>query len=149
MDDRSERLRQRRKRSSAGANRDEPQAADEESTAAETSESDEPSKPSKPTTDAAAADRDDGETAAEETGDGDRTRPVKEQQVGTYMYLPESQVKRLNRQYNVLKAEYEFEYSEEFEKNRHFYPLVVQYGLERLDELDTEQVRARLQQMYE
>lgn len=149
MDDRSERLRQRRKRSSAGANRDDQSAADEESTAAETSESAEPSKPSKPTAEAATADREDGEAADEETGDGDRRKSVKEQQVGTYMYLPESQVKRLNRQYNVLKAEYEFEYSEEFEKNRHFYPLVVQYGLERLDELDTEQVRAHLQRMYE
>jgi len=171
MDDRSERLRRRRKRSSAGVNQNGAPAGEEESAeSAETSESDEPSeasKPSKPQADTAGAADPDGEegdgdrdesaaTADPDEGDDgddgdDEERPtsVKDQQVGTYMYLPESQVKRLNRQYNVLKAEYEFEYSEEFEKNRHFYPLVVQYGLERLDELDVEQVRAHLRAIYE
>ena len=105
MDDRSERLRQRRKRSSAGANRDDT-ADDEGSTDAETSESAEPSKPSKPSADGRADDNDGEGSADEGTGDGDRRKSVKEQQVGTYMYLPESQVKQLNRQYNVLKAEY-------------------------------------------
>lgn len=65
------------------------------------------------------------------------------------MYLPEFQTKELRRLYNVLKAEYEFEYDEEFEKNRHFYPLVVQYGVTELDELETSEIRARLEQLYE
>ncbi len=44
----------------------------------------------------------------------------------TYMYLPEHQHQQLSRQFHLLKAESESEseseYSEEFEKNRHFYP---------------------------
>jgi len=88
----------------------------------ETGETDEPSKPSKPS-----------------------DSSVKEEQVGTYMYLPESQKKEVQRLYNVLKAEYEYEFDEEFEKNRHFYPLLVQYGLESLDGLDASDLKERLE----
>jgi len=78
---------------------------------------------------------------------GTEESSVKEEQIGTYMYLPESQTKELRRQYNMLKAEYEFEYDEEFQKNRHFYPLVVQYGLESLDKMDASEIRENLQQI--
>jgi hypothetical protein len=102
-------------------------------------------------------DRDDAETRSVQADDhttngegGDQdTAPIKEQQVGTYMYLPESQVKELRRLYNILKAEFEFEYDEEFEKNRHFYPLVVQHGLEDLDGLDASEIRECLDTYYE
>lgn len=55
------------------------------------------------------------------------------------MYLPENQHQELSRQFNLLKAEYEYEYNEEFEKNRHFYPLVIEYGLESLDASDIQE----------
>ena len=58
------------------------------------------------------------------------------------MYLPESQKKDLERLYNVLKAEYEYEYDLEFEKNRHFYPLVIEQGLDGLDGLDASEIHA-------
>lgn len=111
MDDRSERLRKRRKRSADPRRRTEASEDEEE------------------------ADR--------ETPDPERDS-IKDKQVGTYMYLPKSQTKELRRLYNVLKAEYEFEYDTEFEKNRHFYPLVIQYGLEDLEGLDASEIRARL-----
>lgn len=87
--------------------------------------------------------------AADPSGISEPSEPaasagVKSEQVGTYMYLPEGQKKELERLYNVLKAEYEYEYDTDFEKNRHFYPLVVQYGLESLDGLDASEVRERL-----
>jgi hypothetical protein len=63
------------------------------------------------------------------------------------MYLPESQTKELRRHYNILKAEYEFKYDEEFEKNRHFYPLVIRHGLDSLEELDAAEIRNRLEEM--
>lgn len=72
---------------------------------------------------------------------------VKEEQVGTYMYLLESQKKEIDRLYNVLKAEYEFEYDHEFEKNRHFYPLLVQHGLESLESLDASEIQNRLESL--
>jgi hypothetical protein len=128
-DDRSERLRQRRKESQ--------ERVQEESSSetAEPAEVDKPSKPSEPSE----PDKQD------ESGDGDvDDSSVKDEQVGTYMYLPKTQKKELERLYNVLKAEYEYEYDEEFEKNRAFYPLVVKYGFESLDGLDASEIRERL-----
>jgi hypothetical protein len=121
-DDRSERLRQRRKQS---------QERVREGSDSESSETVEASKPSKL-----------DETSNTEANVDDSS--VKEEQVGTYMYLPQSQKKELERLYNMLKAEYEYEYDEEFEKNRAFYPLVVKYGFESLEGLDASEIRERL-----
>lgn len=128
-DDRSERLRQRRKRSKDKAQDSDQSDIDEPSKLDETSESEKPSKPSK----------------LDETDEPDKqNESVKEEQVGTYMYLPKSQKKDLERVYNILKAEYEYEYDEEFEKNRSFYPLVVEYGLDSLDGLDASEIKDHL-----
>lgn len=78
-----------------------------------------------------------------ETAESDETS-VKDEQVGRYLYLPEEQNKRIDHVYNTLKADYEFEYDEDLEKNRHFYPLLVREGLERLDGFDASDVRAAL-----
>ena len=117
---RSERLRQRRSQRSERA---------ESAKQSEASKSSKPSEPSKPS----------------KQDDGTGSSTVKEEQVGTYMYIPESQKKELERLYNVLKAEFEYEYDREFEKNRHFYPLLVQYGLDGLDGLDASDIRERLE----
>ncbi len=60
------------------------------------------------------------------------------------MYLPKRQKKEIERAYTVLKAEYEYEYDADFEKNRHFFPLLVQRGLDGLDGLDVSEVRDQL-----
>ena len=125
-DNRSERLRQRRKQSTARAS--DQNAAEEEPS----KQSDDPSGQS-------------GSTDTDESGEG--THSVKEEQIGTYMYLPETQTKELRRQYNILKAEYEFEYDEEFEKNRHFYPLVIKYGLESLEDITAPEIKTRLEEI--
>jgi len=117
--DRSERLRQRRKESKQKA---------EEPGTAESSELSEPSEPSKPS-----------ESAEDST-------PVKEEFVGTYMYLPESLKQELGPTFKILSAEYEREFGTELEKNRHFYPLVVKYGLDSLDSFDASDVRERLEE---
>ena len=127
-DDRSERLRKRRKQSQERA-RD---TGDGSSERDEQSQTDKPSKQSE-LADSDAAEADDGS--------------VKQEQVGTYMYLPQSQKKELERLYNVLKAEYEYEYDEQFEKNRAFYPLVVKYGFESLDSMDISEIRERVSEL--
>jgi hypothetical protein len=111
---RSERLRRRR------SQRQQPDESDERAEADETAEPSEPSETSKP------------------------SESVKDEQVGTYMYIPESQKKEIERLYNILKAEYEYEYDADFEKNRHFYPILVQYGLNGLDGLDASEIQDRL-----
>jgi len=130
-DDRSERLRQRRKQSQERA---------KEGGGSETSETDKPSELTKPSKLSKPSKPD--ETSDTEANVDDSS--VKEEQVGTYMYLPQSQKKELERLYNMLKAEYEYEFDEEFEKNRAFYPLVIKYGFESLDGLDASEIRERL-----
>jgi hypothetical protein len=125
-DDCSERLRQRRKQSQERAQDVSESETDEP---AETAKASKPSKPDK--------------QSEPDSSDAD-DRSVKEEQVGTYMYLPKSQKKELERLYNVVKAEYEYEYDEEFEKNRAFYPLVVKYGFDSLEGLDASEIRERL-----
>ncbi len=159
-DDRSERLRKRRRRSRHADDGDSPEATD---AAEEPSEADggrrdgaEPAQPAEPSKPSEQPDGDvatNGEAAAESgddaaRGNGDATDgSVKDSQVGTYMYLPKSQTRSLSRVYNVLKAEYEYEFDEPFEKNRHFYPLVVRYGLARLEGMDAAAVRDRLEEL--
>jgi hypothetical protein len=119
---RSDRLRRRRSQRQESTEADEPSepaGTDETTETSSTSETDKPSKPSK--------------------------LSVKEEQTPVYMYLPESQEREMKRLYSVLKAEYEYEYDKDFEKNRHFYPLLIQYGLESLDDLDASELRERLE----
>jgi hypothetical protein len=60
------------------------------------------------------------------------------------MYLPEEQQSELNFRYKELNLAYERTVGAELEKNRHFYPLVVQAGLKALDRMDAESSRERV-----
>ena len=130
---RSDRLRQRRSKRDRTAE----SAARSDSSSDDSGDSSEPSKPSEPS------------EPSKPSEPSEPSKPsklsIKEEQIGTYMYLPESQKKELERLYNVLKAEYEYEYDREFEKNRHFYPLVVDRGLDGLEEVDASDIHAHLQ----
>jgi hypothetical protein len=131
-DDRSERLRRRRNRSNRRAARDGETAGGQRDGDA----------------DAAGSDGTGGADDPEDPEDADDgTEPVKEERTGMYMYLPDDQLKEIKRLYNMLKAEYEFEFDEKFEKNRHFYPLVVRCGLEGLAEMDSSEIRDELRRL--
>ncbi|WP_458187796.1 hypothetical protein [Haladaptatus sp. NG-WS-4] len=123
---RADRLRRRRR-----AQRDKQSERDEPAESDEPSEQSKPSKSSKPT-------GADGPAESES---------VKDARVGTYMYLPEDQRSELNFRYKELNLTYERSFGAELEKNRHFYPLVVQAGLEALDDLDAAELRERLSRM--
>lgn len=135
-DDRASRLRERRRSSKSRAER-----------ATEPTESPQDGAgPDGQTLDDDGAERATGSNATADdtttaTVDDGSTGSVKEEQVGTYMYLPESQKRELSRVFNVTKAEYEYEYEQEFEKNRHFYPLLVQFGVETLDDASASEIR--------
>lgn len=120
-DDRSSRLRERRNKSRGRA------ANESES---KSSKLDEASKP---------AETDEADELSEQS--------VKEEQVGTYMYLPQSQKREIERTYGLLKADFEYEFGEDFEKNRHFFPLLIQHGLDGLDELDASDVKELLSEL--
>jgi hypothetical protein len=126
-DDRSERLREKRQQAKEKA-----EAAVEES---EKSEASKPDKPSEP----------DNQSQTDDASESDEQESVKEIRDGTYFYLPSEQKREIQRLYNVMKADYEFEFDEDFEKNRHFAPLLIQYGLDGLENLDAQEVRERLE----
>jgi hypothetical protein len=135
-DDRSERLRQRRREVRERDEPDEPAESDETAELSETSkpsklsernETDEPAEMDKPT------DSDEGS--------------VKDEQVGTYMYLRPSQKRELDKLYKLLSAEYEYEFDEDFEKNRHFYPLVIEHGIAELDGSNAEELRELIEEL--
>lgn len=89
----------------------------------------------------------DGPTAEERSENDESAASVKDTQVGTYMYLPRDQKKEIERLYTLLKAEYEYEYEQGFEKNRHFFPLLVKYGLDQLDGSDVSEIQAKLSEI--
>lgn len=82
--------------------------------------------------------------SSDNTSAANEPESVKATRVGTYMYLPEEQRSELNFRYKELNLAYERAVSAELEKNRHFYPLVVQAGLEALDGMDGESLRERV-----
>lgn len=117
-DDRAERLRERRNR-----------------TKEKRPEADEQSEASKP------SEQSETDEAAESDETDDESESVKDTRTGTYMYLPEEQSSELSYQFKRLSAEYERETGEEFEKNRHFYPLVISHGLDSLEQWDGSDVK--------
>ncbi|ADQ68971.1 hypothetical protein C499_06700 [Halogeometricum borinquense DSM 11551] len=149
-EDRADRLRRRRQRARDRARTDESNETEETDKSEETDKTGESAK----TAEAAETAKLDETAKTEETAEKKETEAtdetdepkesVKDVQKPTYMYLPHSVRRDLDRAYSMLKAEYEYEYQEGFEKNRHFYPLVVSLGLEAIEELDPEDVRARL-----
>lgn len=69
---------------------------------------------------------------------------VKENRPAQMMYLPESMQREMNRQFGIIETEYEYEFSENFEKNRHYFPLLIKAGLESLDGLDIKEVKDKI-----
>ncbi|WP_226377539.1 hypothetical protein [Haloterrigena turkmenica] len=71
---------------------------------------------------------------------------LKDEQVGTYLSSRE-QRDEMDSQYKMLSAEYEREFGTDLEKNRHFYPLVIKYGLDRLVDATALEVRSLLEKL--
>lgn len=137
-DDRADRLRKNRNQVKNRAQSN--TASTDDQSQSETSKPSKPSKQSKPSEPSNSSKQETADQSSEDAANS----TVKQDQVGTYMYLPEHQHQELSRQFNLLKAEYEYEYNEEFEKNRHFYPLIIRYGLDSLEGLDASEIQEKL-----
>lgn len=137
---RADRLRDRRKRTRSRASEQdktdktgETDKQDETSETSKTSKTDKPSKPSK----------------TDKPKDSSGTPSVKDEQIGTYMYLPETVAEELAYQFKLNSAEFERATSTEFEKNRHWYPLVISLGLEQVEEMDPDEMQAALASIHD
>jgi hypothetical protein len=134
-DDRADRLRQRRNKAKERAGKDESELSKPSETdkQAETSKQSGSSKSSEP-------------DKTDETGERDE-QSVKEDNEGLYMYIPGAQKAEVGHVYNACKAAYEREFDREFEKNRDYYPLVIEFGLEQIDDADAEELDELLNEL--
>lgn len=72
-------------------------------------------------------------------------RNVKTEWNTSTFYLDDELSGRLNRLYKKLDWQLADEYDVSLSKTRHYYPLVVQLGLEELASLDSKEVKERLE----
>lgn len=131
-DDRASRLRDRRNKTRQKA---QSETLETDNTAKQDN-TDKPSKPSK-TAKTDNTDKKDKPARPEKTS-------VKEDRPAQMMYLPESMQREMNRQFGMLETEFEYEFGESFEKNRHYFPLLVKAGLDSLDGLDIKEIQDKL-----
>lgn len=72
---------------------------------------------------------------------------VKDDRPAQMMYLPEGLQREMNRQFGMLETDFEYEFGESFEKNRHYFPLLVKAGLDSLDKLDIKEVKDKIDEL--
>jgi hypothetical protein len=72
------------------------------------------------------------------------TTNIKEEWNGRTIYVPDGVLADMEDAYLQSQLELRGAGRTEFKKSRHFYPLVVQFGLEALGEADAEEIQTRL-----
>lgn len=69
---------------------------------------------------------------------------IKEEWNGRTIYVPDGILDELEETYLESQLKLRKAGQNEFKKNRHFYPLLVQFGLEALSDADDDEIQARL-----
>jgi hypothetical protein len=82
-------------------------------------------------------------TSPNETKETNKTN-IKDEWNGRTIYIPDSILDDLEDTYLESQLKLRKAGREEFKKNRHFYPLLVQFGLEALSDADVDDIQARL-----
>ena len=82
-------------------------------------------------------------TVTQETSSPSKTN-IKDEWNGRTIYIPDSILDDLEDTYLESKLKLRKAGRDEFKKNRHFYPLLVQFGLEALSDADVDDIQARL-----
>ncbi|KZN23083.1 hypothetical protein A4G99_16385 [Haladaptatus sp. R4] len=62
------------------------------------------------------------------------------------MYLPEEQHTELDIRFDEINAKYKREYGESLQKNRDYYPILIELAMERTQEIDDDELLTRLNQ---
>ena len=74
---------------------------------------------------------------------------IKEEWNGRTIYVPDDLLDDLESNYLETQLKLRKDGVNEFRKNRHFYPLLVQFGIEALEEADANQIQDRLSELSE
>jgi hypothetical protein len=69
---------------------------------------------------------------------------IKDEWNGRTIYIPDDILDEMEDTYLESQLKLRKAGQDEFKKNRHFYPLLVQFGLEALSEADADEIQTRL-----
>ena len=84
-------------------------------------------------------------TSTSETNQTNKTKTnIKDEWNGRTIYIPDAVLDEMEDTYLESQLKLRKAGQNEFKKNRHFYPLLVQFGLEALSEAETDEIQARL-----
>lgn len=82
-------------------------------------------------------------SSSSETKETSKTN-IKDEWNGRTIYIPDSILDDMEDSYLESQLKLRKAGRDEFKKNRHFYPLLVQFGLEALSDADVDDIQARL-----
>jgi hypothetical protein len=87
-------------------------------------------------------------TSPSETSETNKTKTnIKDEWNGRTIYIPDGVLDEMEDTYLESQLKLRKAGQDEFKKNRHFYPLLVQFGVEALSEADAEEIQARLSEL--
>ena len=72
---------------------------------------------------------------------------IKDEWNGRTIYIPDDVLDEMEDTYLESQLKLRKSGQDEFKKNRHFYPLLVQFGVEALSEADAEEIQTRLSEL--
>ena len=111
---------------------------DDETDSSETSEVSEPVETSSATE----------TTESASTNETNETKTnIKDEWNGRTIYIPDDVLNEMEDTYLESQLKLRKAGQDEFKKNRHFYPLLVQFGIEALSEADSEEIQTRLSEL--
>jgi hypothetical protein len=87
-------------------------------------------------------------TSTSETNETSKTKTnIKDEWNGRTIYIPDSVLDEMEDTYLESQLKLRKAGQDEFKKNRHFYPLLVQFGVEALSDADAEEIQSRLSEL--
>ena len=87
-------------------------------------------------------------TSTSETNETSKTTAnIKDEWNGRTIYIPDDVLDEMEDTYLESQLKLRKAGQDEFKKNRHFYPLLVQFGVEALSEADAEEIQTRLSEL--
>jgi hypothetical protein len=87
-------------------------------------------------------------TSTSETSETNKTKTnIKDEWNGRTIYIPDDILNEMEDIYLESQLKLRKAGQDEFKKNRHFYPLLVQFGIEALSDADAEEIQTRLSEL--
>jgi hypothetical protein len=87
-------------------------------------------------------------TSTSKTNETSKTKTnIKNEWNGRTIYIPDDVPDEMEDTYIESQLKLRKTDQDDFRKNRHFYPLLVQFGVEALSEADAEEIQTRLSEL--